>query len=170
PDTALARPGNAQATADHPRTKLRVRQHTSVYIVRKSALQREAVHLGEFVRFDCIDLLAKERRQSKEVMQIAEAEKVVLVAIELIRAVSAQPQRPAQEKLRNRTGIARTKCRATLGGHENRSRPGDWLKILNLAFHRGKAFERTGTGVVPPESCFCGVATPRNDGVGPEVD
>ena len=157
--------GVAETASDHERAESGFGKDAGIDVIGKAGLQGETVHFGEFVAADGVDFLAKKRRQSEEVVEISQAEKVVLIAEKFVSAISAETERPAKEKLRYWTGVAVAKSSAPLRGDENGSGPGDGLEKLKLRFHGGKSLGSAGTGVVPAKSGFRSVATTRNDGV-----
>src|ERR1700758_4006019 len=77
----------------------RLRQKTNRHVVRKLAGIRRVVHLSKLIRPNHVHILSYKWRQRQNVVQIAGAEIVVLIAEELVRSVSAQARRPSQEKL-----------------------------------------------------------------------
>ena len=88
-------PRVAHAPANKQRPNRRFRQETNRRIVRKLAGIRSVVHLSELVSSNHIHIFSHERRQRQNVVQIAGAEIVVLIAEELIRPVRAQARRPS---------------------------------------------------------------------------
>src|SRR5579863_6678208 len=157
--------GVAVAAADDQRAEGGFGEDADVDVVGETAGLGETVHFGEFVGADGVNFFAEERRQCEEVVQIADPEKVILIAVEFVGAVGAEAKRAAQKKLRDWANFAGAESGATLGGDEEGSGRGDWLEILQLRVHGGKTLRRAGAGVVPAERGFSGVAATGNDRV-----
>src|SRR5580700_5599453 len=85
--------GVAYASPYKQWTNHRFGQDTGGNIIREFAFVCSAVHFCEFVRSNYKHSFPHERRQDPQVVQIACPEQVVLIALQLIQAVSAESQR-----------------------------------------------------------------------------
>ena len=151
------------AAADDERAEGGLGEDAGGDVVWKSGLQWVTVHFSGFIAADCVDLFSEKRRQGEEVVQIADAEEVILIAVKFVGAVSAETKWTAQEKLGHRPGIASAEGGAAFHREEKGRRAGDRFEILQLGLHGGEAFGRAGTGVEPAEGGFSGITAARDD-------
>src|SRR5690242_20539896 len=101
--------GIAHAGADDKRTEGSLSEDAASDVARKRRLHGESVHFGGFDAGDGVDFFAEERRQSEQVVQVAGAEKIVLIAVEFVGAVRAETQRSAEKELGERAYVVRAK-------------------------------------------------------------
>src|SRR5258708_39603910 len=109
----------APASADDQWAERGFGEDAAVEVVGEAAFVRKTIHFCEFVGADGIDFLAEERRQGEEVVQIAQPDKVILIAVEFVGAVGAEAQRSAEEKLRDGTDVAGAESGAALQGDKD---------------------------------------------------
>src|SRR5215475_6511073 len=97
------------AAAQKNRPERRLRNYSRRNIAWEFALIRKSIHLSKLERRRRINLLSDKRWQGEKVVQISCAKCVILIAEQLIRAVSAEPSRASQKILGN-AGMAEPKC------------------------------------------------------------
>src|SRR5690349_14834156 len=95
----------ADAAAHEEGAECGLRKHAGSEVVGEFALVDRAIHFCDFVGADGINLLAEKGRDRGDLVHVAAAEQIVLVAEELVDAVSAKPRRSTEEKLRH-AGVA----------------------------------------------------------------
>jgi len=89
-EVPLAMAGVADAGSNYERTERGLGEDAAGEVAGEGCLQGESIHFGGFDAGDGVDFFTEERWQGEEVMEISGAEKVVLIAVEFVGAVSAE--------------------------------------------------------------------------------
>src|SRR5262245_29250641 len=119
--------GVAHAAANEERPHGRFRQESHGHIVGKIAACGDAVHFANLVGPDSVDFFPEKRRQRNQIVHVARARQVILIALEFVLPVGAELQWASQKELRDSRARA-AKRRAALAFKKDRSRLRNWLE------------------------------------------
>src|SRR5208283_573241 len=122
-----------------------------------------AIDFAKFAPAREIDLLADERRESKDLVEITAPREEILVAKQLVQAIGAQLVGPAEEKGRRRTDLAKAKGRAAAGSEKEGTLGGNRLESIQGNLQCGEIFRGARIVIIKMEEGLNVVALGGDD-------